>query len=153
MFPEAKGRRRALRILGLASLATAAVVAIALNTRVSPGAVYTGHLLNTGAGQSGTGSASGEAITFKVAQNGRSVGSFRVPPGLFCSPASLGTAPVPISKGTFTARLPIVAGGQTVGTLTVTGRFGVLGREIGELTVSLPARPGCDLSARYSAKT
>jgi hypothetical protein len=149
MFPEAKGRRRALRILGMAGLAAAVVVAIALSTRVTRGAVYHGHLTGTGAGQS----EAGEAISFRVADNGRSVGAFRVPPGLFCSPVSLGTASVPISKGTFTARLPIVTGGQTVGTLTVTGRFGVLGREIGELTVSLPARPGCDLAARYSAKT
>lgn len=100
-------------------------------------------------------------ISFKVSKNGKSVSGFKLPqsPPFYCQGGGfphIGKSPrAKVSKkGTFTAKLPLLAIGTNKpdGSVIVTGKFGKHGKESGKVKTAIAGKFGsqCNGSSSYS---
>ena len=146
---HSRSRVRAAVLVAVGAMAVAGPVAIAVAAKPEKGKTYKGYIVVT--------STDKYAISFTVAKSGKRVSSFSMPGQFpwYCQGGgwTYKSASAKISsKGTFTAKLPIVDNGTStkVGTLKLTGKFASGGKESGKAITDFTKSKSCNGTSPYS---
>jgi hypothetical protein len=147
-----------LRLLALPLLAAAAIPATAVASAPRKGATYRAVLVLKASGNTFR-----APLSFKVAADGRSVGSFAFPKGVpaatTCAQGPLGdpvSTRAPVRRGAFAVRLPLHLADNSspgpLGSARIAGTFRANGRFAGTLTNDTTAS-SCRATFRFTAHT